>query len=77
MRLSSVMSPIELLSTLHPFLVAAKQHRLICEVVGKRKREVELVVPAKFFAFLKSKRLGNEIKEAKKTFDLLRTNIRA
>ena len=44
--------PIELSSLLHFFLEADEQNRLICQVIGKRKREVGLVVPAKFFAFL-------------------------
>ena len=43
---------IELSSLLHFFLEADEQNHLICQVIGKRKREVGLVVPAKFFCFL-------------------------
>ena len=61
--------PIELSSLLHFFLEADEQNRLICQVIGKRKRQVGLVVPAKFLAFSKTKRsaetLGREMKKRK------------
>ena len=48
--------PIQVSSLLHLFLQADEENRLICQVTGKRKREVGLVVPAKFSAFIKTKR---------------------
>ena len=61
--------PIELSSLLHFFLEADEQNRLICQVIGKRKRKVGLVIPAKFFAFSKKNRsaetLGREMKKRK------------
>ena len=64
--------PIELSSLLHFFLEADEQNRLICQVIGKRKREVGLVVPAKFFAFSKNKRLAETLgREMKKRKELL------
>lgn len=49
--------PTELSSLIHFFLEADEQNRLICKVIEKRKHEAELVVPAKFFAFSKSKEM--------------------
>ena len=64
--------PIELSSLLHFFLEADEQNRPICQVIGKRKREVGQVVPAKFFAFSKNKRLAETLgREMKKRKELL------
>ena len=40
--------PIELSSLLNNFLKANESNKLVAKVSGKRKREVGLVVPAKF-----------------------------
>ena len=50
--------PIELSSLLKNFLQASKEKRLIAQATGKRKREVGLVVPAKFTAFTKELRIA-------------------
>ena len=42
--------PIELLHLLKNFLEAETENKLCAQVTGKRKREVGLVVPAKFTA---------------------------
>ena len=42
---------IELLHLLSYFLQANAENQLVAQVTGKRKREVGLVVPAKFTAF--------------------------
>ena len=61
--------PIELSSLLHYFLEADDENHLICQVTGKRKREVGLVIPAKYFAYTKRKQiaetLDQEIKKRK------------
>ena len=60
---------IELSSLLHYFLEAYDENHLICQVTGKRKREVGLVIPAKYFTYTKRKRiaetLDREIKKRK------------
>ena len=43
--------PIELSHLLSYFLQANAENQLIAQVTGKRKREVGLVIPAKFTAF--------------------------
>ena len=43
--------PIELSHLLSYFLQANAENQLVAQVMGKRKREVGLVVPAKFTAF--------------------------
>ena len=43
--------PIELSHLLSYFLQANAENQLVAQVTGKRKREVGLVVPAKFTAF--------------------------
>ena len=47
--------PVEFSSLLHHFLQASAEHCINVEVIGKRKREVELVVPAKYNAFTRKK----------------------
>jgi len=49
--------PVELSSLLTKFLAANVENRLIAQANGKRKREVGLVVPAKFTAFTKEQRI--------------------
>ena len=48
--------PVELLSLIYHFLNATSENRMTVEVTGKRKREVGLVVPAKFNALTKDKK---------------------
>lgn len=69
--------PIEISCLLTNFLNAAPDNNLEAFVVGKRKREVGLVVPAKYVAFTKSKKFGNilfdklhEKKEKHSNFEL-------
>lgn len=49
--------PVELSSLLTKFLAANVENRLIAQANGKRKRDVGLVVPAKFTAFTKEQRI--------------------
>ena len=59
--------PIELSSLLHYFLEADDKNHLICQVTGKRKREVGLVIPTKYFAYTKMKRIAETLdREIKK-----------
>ena len=51
--------PTEFSSLLHFFLEADKENRLICQVIGKRKRELGLVVPAKFMYNVLTKKKPN------------------
>ena len=51
---------IELSSLMTHFLNATSENTLTVKVRGKRKREVGLVVPAKYQAVTKSKRLGRD-----------------
>ena len=48
--------PVELSSLINHFLNASSENRMTVEVTGKRKREVGLVVPAKFNALTKDKK---------------------
>ena len=48
--------PVELSSLIYHFLNASSENRMTFEVTGKRKREVGLVVPAKFNALTKDKK---------------------
>ena len=50
--------PIELSSLMNNFLKANDSNKLVAKVSGKRKREVGLVVPAKFKALTKEYRLA-------------------
>ena len=47
--------PVELSSLIYHFLNASSENRMTVEVTGKRKREVGLVVPAKFYSLTKDK----------------------
>ena len=49
-------APVELTLLLYYFLQADEQNFLTVEVLGNRKHEVGLVVPAKFIAFTKKKK---------------------
>ena len=48
--------PVELSSLIYHFLNASSENRMTVEVTDKRKREVGLVVPAKFNALTKDKK---------------------
>ena len=48
--------PVELSSLIYRFLNASSENRMTVEVTGKCKREVGLVVPAKFNALTKDKK---------------------
>ena len=50
--------PVELSSLIYHFLNASSENKLTVEVTGKRKREVGLVVPAKFNALTKDKKIA-------------------
>ena len=50
--------PIELSRLLKNFLEASNENRLHAQVTGKRKREVGLVVPAKYTAFTSELRIA-------------------
>ena len=51
--------PIECSALMDNFLSADEANRLSAAVTGKRKREVGLVVPAKFTCITKTRRLAN------------------
>ena len=55
--------PIELSSLVNNFLKANDSNKLVAKVSGKRKREVGLVVPAKFKALTKEYRLAKILDE--------------
>ena len=55
--------PIELSSLMNNFLKANDSNKLVAKVSGKRKREVCLVVPAKFKALKKEYRLSKILDE--------------
>ena len=55
--------PIELSSLMNNFLKANDSNKLVAKVSGKRKREVGLVVPAKFKALTKEYRLAKILDE--------------
>ena len=48
--------PVDQSSLIYQFLNATSKNRMTVEVTGKRKREVGLVVPAKFNALTKDKK---------------------
>ena len=54
---------IELSCLLKYFLEASPENNLIAVVTGKRKREVGLVVPAKYVALTKNKTFANNLLE--------------
>ena len=51
--------PVEISCLLTYFLEASPENRLNAIVIGKRKREVGLVVPAKYAALTKNKTFAN------------------
>ena len=51
--------PVELSNLIYHFFNASLENRMTVEVTGKRKREVGLVVPAKFNALTKDKKKRN------------------
>ena len=51
-------APIELSSLLYHFLQASAENCVNVEIIGKRKREVGLVVPAKYDALTKNKKIS-------------------
>ena len=55
--------PIELSSLMNNFLKVNDSNKLVAKVSGKRKREVGLVVPAKFKALTKEYRLAKILNE--------------
>ena len=55
--------PIEVSCLITYLLQASPENKLFAVVTGKRKREVGLVVPAKYVAFSKSKTFANVLKE--------------
>ena len=57
------------------FLQASEENRLIVQATGKRKREVGLVVPAKFTAFTKELRIARILQKELLTVELLNTII--
>ena len=50
--------PIELSSLLYHFLQASAENCVNVEIIGKRKLEVGLVVPAKYDALTKNKKIS-------------------
>ena len=51
--------PIEISCLLTHFLEASPENKLIAIVIGKRKREVELVVSTKYVALTENKTFAN------------------
>ena len=51
-------APVELSSLLYHFLQASSDNCINVRVIGKRKREIGLVVPAKYDALTKSKEMS-------------------
>ena len=60
--------PIELSSLIDYFLKAEETNRVIAEMTGKRKREVGLVVPAKFTASRFAHVLDSELNSKKEKY---------
>ena len=54
--------PIELLRLMKFFLEANTENKLVTQVTGKGKREIGLVIPAKFSAFTTDLRLAKILK---------------
>ena len=55
--------PVELSKLLNQFLKADKGNRIYVEITGKRKREIGLVVPAKFSARTNCSRIAKVLDE--------------
>ena len=51
--------PIELSQLIYHFLNESNENFIEASVSGKRKRDIGLIVPAKYVAFTKSKRMAN------------------
>ena len=56
-------APVEFSSLLYHFLQASAGNCINVEVIGKRKREVGLVVPAKYNAFTRNKKIAMVLDE--------------
>ena len=50
--------PVEFSSLLYHFLQASAENCMNVEVIGKRKRDVGLVVPARYNAFTRNKKIA-------------------
>ena len=65
-------APVEFSSLLYHFLQASAENCINVEVIGKRKREVGLVVPAKYNTFTRNKKmtmvLDEELAKHKKLY---------
>ena len=65
-------APVEFSSLLYHFLQASTENCINVEVIGKRKREVGLIVPAKYNAFTRNKKiavvLDEELAKLKKLY---------
>ena len=68
-------APVEISHILHHFLAEHLQNRIVVTITGARKREVGLVVPAKYKMYTLDKRcdtiLNNELIKLQKTFTTL------
>ena len=56
-------APVKFSSLLYHFLQASAENCINLEVIGKRKREVGLVVPAKYSAFTRNKKIAMVLDE--------------
>ena len=66
--------PIEISCLLTYFLEASPENKLNAIVIGKRKRKVGLVVPAKYAALTKNKTFANVLAESyRKTKENIQT----
>ena len=55
--------PVEFSSLLYHFLQVSAENCINSEVIGKRKREVGLAVPAKYHAFTRNKKIAMVLDE--------------
>ena len=55
--------PIEISVLMHNFLKASEENRISVTVAGQRKREVGLIVPGKYTAFTKDKRIAKVLND--------------
>ena len=73
--------PIEISCLLTYFLEASPENKLNAIVIGKRKREVGLVVPTKYAALTKNKTFANVLagklqeKKTSKEFEITKTTV--
>ena len=70
-------APVEFSSLLYHFLQASAENYINAEVIGKRKREVGLVVPAKYNAFTRNKKIAMVLDEELAKFRNLQILFRA